>query len=336
MEGGRKDGGKSFISEGETATINFPSEKFEKKPGFGTPVYCVSRHNLNLPLLNENLPLYKSPLDIEVSIDKDGFTINGEKTALEIQQAKGETDIKEVFSKALSASDKSYFTLGKLSVRNNSPFENPFIPLSVLKQARRDFYDKQDKIFESSLDEKLEITKSVSGSRRCESLPPRHRLGLWDMTVDFCGKSFLPLSPVMFDEEGYLKKVEEKLEKNPSIIVGLNNIAQVFWAKSWSKSHKTQFFADVFLYTENSTAFESLKEQLPTLIGSYELDDDTPFNYTGSDYTPPVFISRVCLRHNGLGMDCKNCSRNNIFHLEQNGNHYKAICRNCTTVVVKE
>ncbi|MBO7349258.1 MAG: hypothetical protein J6U27_04805, partial [Spirochaetales bacterium] len=92
----------------------------------------------------------------------------------------------------------------------------------------------------------------------------------------------------------------------------------------------------VFLYTENSTAFESLKKELPNLIGSYELDDDTPFNYTGSDYDPPVFISRVCLRHNGLGMDCKNCSRNNIFHLEQNGNHYKAICRNCITVVVRE
>jgi len=330
------EGGKSFISEGETATINFPSERFEKKPGFGTPVYCVSRHNLNLSQLNENLPLYKEPLDIEVSIDKDGFSINGEKTALEIQQAKGETDIKDIFSKALSASDKSYFTLGKLSVRNNSPFENPFIPLSVLKQARRDFYEKQDKAFETKQDEKLEITKSEKASRRCELLPPRQRLGLWDMTIDFCGTSFLPLSPVMFDEEAYLKKLEDKLEEKPDIIVGLNNIAQVFWAKKWSNSHKTQFFADVFLYTENSTAFESLKEELPTLIGSYELDDDSPFNYTGSDYNPPVFISRVCMRHNGLGLDCKGCSRNNIFHLEQNGKHYKAICRNCTTVVVKE
>ena len=341
---GRKDSTKSFISEGEMATINFPSDKFEKKPGFGTPVYCVSRHNLNLPLLNENLPLYKDKLDIEVAIDKDGFSINGEKTSLEIQQAKGETDIKEIFTKALSASDKSYFTLGNLNIRNNSPYENPFIPLSVLKQARRDFYEKLDTAFENSLEEKIKITKSEKASVRCKTLPPRQRLGLWDMTVDFCGTSFLPLSPVMFDEESYLKKVEEKLEaafeKKIDIIVGLNNIAQVYWAKNWVKknalSRKTRFFADVFLYTENSTAFESLKEELPNLIGSYELDDDTPFNYTGSDYEPPVFISRVCLRHNGLGMDCKNCTRNNIFHLQQNGNSYEAICRNCITVVVRE
>lgn len=327
------EGGKSFISEGETATINFPSDKFERKPGFGTPVWCVSRHNLNLSALNENLPLYKKPLDIDVTVSVDGFSINGVHTALEIQQAKGDVDLNAVFTKALNASDRSCFTLGKLGITNNCPFPNPFIPLSVLKQARRNFYERQDRMFEDSLEKPVDITVSAAGSRRCELLPPRQRLGLWDITTDFCGTKFLPLSPVMFNEDEYLAKVEEKLEKDPDIIVGLNNIAQVLWASRWLQKHSTRFFADVFLYTENSNAFESLKAEVPTLIGSYELDDDTPFNYTGSDYTPPIFISRVCLRHNGLGMDCKGCTRNNTFHLEQNGHQYKAICRNCTTVV---
>ena len=79
----------------------------------------------------------------------------------------------------------------------------------------------------------------------------------------------------------------------------------------------------------------SLLSEIPTLIGSYELDSDTPFNYTVDDYTPPLFVSRVCMRHNGLGLPCKGCTRNNVFHLEQNGHSYKAICKDCITVVVK-
>ena len=120
---------------------------------------------------------------------------------------------------------------------------------------------------------------------------------------------------------------------DPDLVVGLNNIAQVFWARQHTG---TRFFADVFLYTQNTPAYNCLKAELPGLEGSYELDSDTPFNYTGDDYTPPLFISRVCMRHNSLGLPCKGCSRDNTFHLEQNGKHYKAWCTNCITVMTKQ
>ena len=329
------EGGKSFISEGEMATINFPSQEFTAKPGFGTPVFCVSRHNLNPSLINENLPLYKKPADVVFKINSDGFSINGIETKLEMQQSKGDADLVQILTKTLSASDKSYFTLGKLTVENNCPFPSPFIPLSVLKQARRSFYETLDRQFEESLDEIPEINSSSSGSRYCSVLPPRKSLGLWDEIKEIEGKRYLPLSPVMFDEEPYLAKVDSILSLNPDIIVGLNNIAQVYWARHRLEAgNKTAFFADVFLYTENTPAYESLLSEIPTLIGSYELDSDTPFNYTGDDYTPPLFISRVCMRHNGLGLPCKGCTRNNVFHLEQNGHRYKAICKDCITVVI--
>ncbi len=330
------EGGKSFISEGETATINFPTQEFETKPGFGTPVYCISRHNLNPGMINENIPLYKRPLDIEFAVEADGFSINGHKTKLEVQEAKGATDFEGVLTKALSASDKSYFTLGKLSVKNSCPFPNPFIPLSVLKQARRAFYEAMDMQFEKTLDEKLEIPTSQSCSMYCSLLPMRSKLGLWDEVMEVDGNRYLPLSPVMFSEASYLSKVEEKLQGKADIIVGLNNIAQVNWARRYlEEGHSTRFFADVFLYTTNTEAYNCILSEIPALVGSYELDNDTPFNYTGSDYIPPLFISRVCMRHNGLGLPCKGCSRNNVFHLEQNGHRYKAICKDCTTVVIK-
>ena len=327
------DGGKSFISESETATINFPAEEFEKRPGFGTPVYCVSRHDLNMSLLNENIPLYKKPVDIDIRITEKAIAVNNRPFHADVQEARSRSDIRQIFSKVFEASDKSYFSLGSLSVSNESPFANPFFPMSALKQIRRSFYDAEDADFESLLEETRGILSDESEQYKNDTLPPRTELGLWDKVVSVNGKDYLPLSPIMFNEGEYLKDLDDKVAGNPDLIIGLNNIAQVQWAK---KHPKIQFFADVFLYTQNSYAYESLKSNLPNLIGSYELDRDTVFNYTGDDYTPPLFISRVCLRHNGLDLPCKGCSRDNTFHLVQNGKHYKALCRNCITIVTKD
>ena len=341
------DGGKSFISAGDTATINFPVSEFTKKPGFGTPVYCVSRHNLNTAVLNENIPLYKKPVDIAVRILPDGISVNGTFFPAQVEQARTDSDIRQILEKVFYASDKSLFTCGGLSVGNNSGKDNPFIPMSALKQIRRDFYGKLDEDFaDESLGNIAGITgiagiaditgnAGIAGNTGIAGrpLPPRTELGLWDKPVQVEGTTYLPLSPVMFKEEEYLQKLDEIAAENPETVFGLNNIAQVFWAKTMPH---IRVFADVFLYTSNREAFESLKAELPNLIGSYELDRNTPFTYTGDDYTPPLFISRVCMKHNGLGLPCRGCSRDNTFRLTQNGKHYKAVCRNCLTVVTRE
>ena len=331
------EGGKSFISEHEVATINFPSDDFEKRPGFGTPVYCISRHNLNMSQINENIPLYKRPIDIGISILPSSITVNGMSFPIDVQEAKSASDTNQILTKVFDASDKSYFTLGRLSATNNSGFDNPFLPMSVMKQIRRTFYESLDQAFEKEISIPVEIPPHAPASLRNDILPPRIELGLWDQVVNTEKGTFMSLSPVMFNESEYLDRIERQLEDDSSVIVGLNNIAQVRWAAGYLKSHPDfKAFADVFLYTENTLAYDSLKEELPCLIGSYELDRDTPFNYTGDTYTPPVFISRVCMRHNGLGLSCGGCCRNNTFHLEQNGKHYKALCKDCITIVTKE
>ena len=320
------DGGKSFISEGETATINFPSSEFEKKPGFGTPVYCISRHNLNPSQINENITLFKKPLDLEINLTQTSITINGNQYPIEVQQAQKESDLNQIFTKVFEASDKSYFTLGKLKITNNTGFNDVFIPMSVLKQIRRSFYEQQDQEFENLLsNNSLDITKPET-----EKLPKRSLLGLWDKEYQDKDNIYLSLSPVMFNEKQYLKQLEDNLK--PNMILGLNNIAQVLWAK---QHPELKVFADIFLYTQNSVAYNALKEELPSLIGSYELDSDTQFTFTGDDYTPPLFISRVCFRHNGLNLSCKLCSKNNTFTLEQNKNEYNVICKDCITIVTK-
>ncbi len=324
------DGGKSFISEGETATINFPTSEFEKKPGFGTPVYCISRHNLNMALLNENIPLFKRPIDVKVEIKPSSLSFNGFEFPMEVQEAKNPSDLEAIFTKVLEASDKSLFTLGSLSVANSSGIDHPFLPMSVLKQARRDFYEKLDNSFTETLETAIpELGANLPAALENKDLPARKQLGLWGTIVEIDGKRYLPLSPLMFKEEQELEKLDALVKDNPDLVIGLNNIAQVLWAK---RHPKMAFFADVFLYTENSQAYLSLRAELPNLVGSYELDEDTPFNYVG-DFRPPLFISRVCMRHHGLGLSCKDCSRNNTYHIEQNGHRYVASCKDCITVV---
>ncbi len=334
------EGGKSFISAGETATINFPSSEFRRRPGFGTPVYCISRHNLNAAVLSENIPLYKKPLDINVKIAENSLEINGKTFPAEIQEARTGSDIGEILSKVFSASDKSYFSCANLTVENISGIRNPFIPMSALKQIRREFYADMDSKMEEFLGNDAgnagytDNTDNAGNSGNADSpLPPRSLLGLWDKEAEINGTTYLPLSPVMFDEKEYLEKLTETAQKSPDTVFGLNNIAQVMWAKTMPHIN---VFADVFLYTENFWAFEALSEELPNLTGSYSLDRDTPFTYAGDDYTPPLFISRVCLRKNSLHFPCKGCSKNNVFHLTQNGHRYRAVCRNCTTVVTRE
>lgn len=295
------EGGRSFISEGEQATINFPSNEFEKKPDYGTEIRCVSRHDMNLPLLNENLPMYKQSLDVNITIENSGLTINGKSFETEIQEAKKPSDTAEIFRSVFEASDKSYFTLGKLKVSNNSAFENVFIPMSVLKQIRRDFYQLADADFEK------ELAKSVEFD--CCQVP------------QFKG-NLVHLEPLMFDVKQYFEKLDTIYSENPDAVFGLNNIGQIEWAK---KHPQAKFVADAFLYCKNSIAYELLKSEINNLIGS--IDDE--------DVNVPLFISRVCFRHHGLGLPCEGCSKDNTYHISQNGRDYTVTCKDCITKVLQ-
>lgn len=341
------EGGRSFISEGETATVNFPSQSFSKRPGFGTTVWCTSRHNQNLPLLNESIPLYKEPIDIDIRILPQSLEINGQIYETDpFQESKNPTDARTQIKGIFEASDKSLFSLGDLSLKNESGIQNPFLPLSLLKRIRREFYKKLDSEFERSLDAPSDMCSAQDAPRASQEtakLPKRKDIGLWDEIVKIDAPNgseaeFLPLSPLMFDEDEYFRKLDAIVEARPHVIVGLNNVAQIGWAK---RHPETRVFADFFLYTYNRLAYEELKEGVPSLVGSYETRKDSSFTYVGEDFKVPLFVSRVCLRRNSLGplntgLSCAGCSKNNTYLISQNGRCYKVLCRNCTTIVTEE
>lgn len=340
------EGGRSFINECESAMVNFPSQAFSKRPGFGTTVWCTSRHNQNLPLLNENIPLYKEPVDIAVRILPHALEINGQSYEVDpLQEAKNQTDARTQIKGIFEASDKSLFSFGDLSLKNESGIQNPFLPLSLLKRIRREFYKKLDSEFERSLDAPSDMCSAQDAPRASQEtakLPKRKDIGLWDEIVKIDAPNgseaeFLPLSPLMFDEDEYFRKLDAIVEARPHVIVGLNNVAQVRWAK---KHPETKIFADFFMYTYNSLSYEELKQRLPNLIGSYETKKDTPFTYVGDDFKVPLFVSRVCLRRNSLGplnkgLSCSGCSKDNTYHISQNDRRYKVRCKECITIVTE-
>ncbi len=342
------EGGRSFINEGETATINFPTHSFTKRPGFGTVVWCTSRHNQNLPVLSENIPCYKEPVDIDIRILPQSLEINGQSYDTgQLQEAKNPTDPKEQLKAIFETSDKSLFTLGDLKVENESGMKNPFLPLSLLKRIRRAFYEELDNRFERTLD--IQPTTSSptqttpKAPQKTIELPKRRDIGLWDEIVQIedpngSKAEFLPLSPLMFDEEEYFRKVDAIVEAHPHVMVGLNNVAQVRWAL---EHPQTKVFADFFLYTYNQQAYDELKQRIPNLIGSYETKKGTPFTYVGDDFKVPLFVSRVCLRRNSFGplnkgLSCAGCSKDNTYHISQNGKRYKVLCKDCITIVTVE
>lgn len=341
------EGGRSFINEGESATVNFPSQSFSKRPGFGTTVWCTSRHNQNLPLLNENIPLYKEPIDVVIRILPQSLEINDQSYEVDpLQEAKNQMDTATQINGIFEASDKSLFTLGSLKVENESGIEHPFLPLSILKRIRRSFYEDLDNGFERSIEPPSSICPAQTTAKTeldTARLPKRKDIGLWDEIVKIDDPNgskaeFMSLSPLMFDEEEYLNKLDSIVEAHPHVIVGLNNVAQVQWAK---RHPETKVFADFFLYTYNRLAYEELAQRLPNLIGSYETRKDTPFTYVGDDFKVPLFVSRVCLRRNSLGplntgLSCAGCSKNSTYRINQNDRCYKVLCRNCTTIVTEE
>lgn len=296
------EGGRSFISEGEEALINFPSNEFTKKPEYGTEIRCVSRHDMNLPLISENIPLYKRDLDININIYDSSLEINNQKYEIEIQEAKNPADLNEIFTKVFESSDKSYFTLGKLTIANNSKVKNVFLPLSILKQIRRDYYASADSDFEKELEKTIPFTS---------------------IDIPKFQGDVIHFEPLMFDSQNYYNEMDEQYNNNPEAVFGINNIGQIQWAKN----HPTaRVVADVFLYSKNSLAYKLLKDEMPSLIGS--IDDE--------DANVPIFISRVCFRHHSLGLPCNGCSKNNEYHITQNDKEYKVICKNCITKVIQK
>lgn len=289
---------------------------------------------------------------------------------IEVAEAKKDQDLQQHLENVFSQSDTSYFGLGKITYVNKTGLEDNqvFLPLSWLKAIRRDWYACLDNELARWMTEDAAPLPEVTKVEK-EILPARERLctkdGLPYLDIAILAKQFadnkkpegilffendlfyLPLSPVMFDEvqffkdlnsitaylgkEGYLKKTR----------IGLNNMGQLNWAR---EQKKVSCFFDIYLPLGNSESAKMALDLLPDFAGAYLWmerenyeEGKWPFTPTkvGSEFTPPLFISRSCFRHDSLMLSCEGCPLKGSWYVKQQNHRYHVMVNYCITTVVK-
>ena len=315
-------------------------EKLEKNQ----VIYKVSDSRMTEKKPSTNLPLEKTLVKAEIDVNPDTLTVKTprleKKYDIEVQES-DKMSAEEQILKVFSQSGESSHQLFDIKVNNNTGFDKYFLRSSSLKEARRDFLSELD----SLPDEKREYEiKPFDGNARNFTLPAREMISgehtPWQTegrTVD--GITYITLPPVIYDDGKFYEELEEKLEKLPRpLLIGLNNIGHIDFAK---KHTEYNYFADIYLYLSNRESARLLSEELGrNLYGGYlwmerdEYVEPWPFTPTiVKDFTPPLFISRACYRHDGLGLECKGCTRDNHYVAEQNGILHDIYVKDCNTVV---
>lgn len=184
------------------------------------------------------------------------------------------------------------------------------------------------------------------------------------------GTLYLPLNPILFDEESYLRRLESLLERlqhdrqnqKHKLRIGLNNIGHIHWALELNQAGKYQnieFFIDYYLYCANNRTLQLLRDELELIrTGYYWLEDLSPETFfpagnlypvnpasisdasseTGEEsdscnpFSPPLFISRSCFRNQSLGISCKGCPMSaGPYQLTQNGKNFTVHVKHCIT-----
>ncbi len=320
-------------SAGDTVTLRLESNERL----LGNMVYKISDSNRREKTPSVQIPLYRRPVDISVTLDKDSITAaalgKSVTKTLSLQEAKKPIAPEETIARHFSESGDSRYTLGRLSFANISGIGFPFLPPSVMKEFRREFYAEIDNV----KPERPEIVEPVE-LKRSITLPKRELLD-GDLPWSFDARKIDGRTYFTFTEERTFDQMLKAVKGHESVTIGLNNIAQIRFAKSHPEF---DYFIDIFLYLSNRfTALELLKE-VPNLVGGYlwfergEKSGTWPFEPTIADYEPPVFISRTCYRHDAMGLSCTGCSMHEDFHIEQAPDTFTVKVRNCITVVERD
>ncbi len=309
----------------------------------GSDLYMISDSSLNMKAISENeLPLMKKSIEADITVNQDSITVSagGLSETYEADLLPSEKSPEKAITTIFSQSGEYSIQLYPIRIENRSGLGSCYINPSILKKARRDFLEK--------LSEKLVDRREYKAEAAASdyiTLPRRSRLDgertPWNTegrVID--NRTYFSFPAVRYNEEEIFREMEQKLEKASNPVVGLNNIGDIIFAE---KHPEYSYFADIYLYLPNRESAKLLKERIPSLIGGYlwlernSCEEPWPFAPTiVENYVPPLFISRACYRHDGLGLDCRGCTRHNTFHAEQNGRKYIIFNDNCTTIVREE
>lgn len=308
----------------------------------GLMLYKISDSTRREKTPSVQIPLFRKPVDIKITLNKDDIVAEAlskrVKRNLTLQEAKKQLEADEVLTKHFSESGDSRYTLKNLEFINNSGLKYPFLPPSIMKDFRREFYSQLDEI---------EVMRPVIDETKKEfdsiTLPDRKLLSKdlpWSFESTMIdNRNYFTFPPITFQEEKLFSTMLDSVRGYENVTIGLNNISQVRFAKAHPEY---DYFIDVFLYLSNRFSAEELFREVPNLIGGYlwfergEKSGSWPFEPTVLSFNPPVFISRTCYRHDAMGLSCTACPQNEDFHIKQMDENFTVKVRNCITVVEKD
>jgi putative protease len=169
-----------FARKGETAVIHVPEGGIAQMAG--KPVYQLSSRFLDLRQPTEaSFPLWKSAVDLEVSLRRDGtgFLIAIEPIAglpafmsggpferkATLDSASQPRDFGGILKRLFGESGDSFFSLRRLSFTNATglPDDGIFMPPSALKRVRKEFYADLESRFEAAVARKARDAAEYRG-----------------------------------------------------------------------------------------------------------------------------------------------------------------------------
>ncbi len=317
------------ILEKKTGTIKF---KGKLPKNIDKTIYKISSHDKHL---KEEKPQkykpWKSDINLGITINNDGIIIRAENKnynyPIVIEKANSKIDIDKLFKKTFYAGGETKYHFPCKIV---SCIENPFIPSSKLKDIRNSF---QQDFIEGRCYNSLEVLSSEipvrSFIKNREILPfiTNFRDVNSDNLIKEKDEYLLPLAPVVFDSEEYLKSLLCFLDINSdkNFIIGLNNVGQLEYVKKLPENYN--YYCDYGLFSLNSYSKHFLIKSIKNLkwvTKWVEEDKDIKF--------PPLFISRTCFKSQEKGCPA-NCNKKFEFEVSQNGKQ-KVIVRDCISYTI--
>jgi putative protease len=374
----QKDGRETFVGKsGTDVEIPIPPGV---EPTIGSNLYRISRHDLHVPEINESsLQPFRYAYVLTITIGTDTLHVQarglptwipvgiGHSYALDIQLAKSPQQLQQNLEKVFSSPGEGLVTTASVELINESGLVDTqlFMPLSQLKEIRRNWYEYLNAEINRHIDARIPM--KISTPISLPMLPARNMISpLSDPAIPWADPEkvlrqlqsgirverllasiddqiYLPLPPVMFGEQAMFDALDALIDHiGKNIVVGLNNIGQLPWAR---KHPGIPCFADIYLYMTNRRSAQLFVESIPKVGGMYSwiereyLDTtDWPCNpsQVGKDFSIPLFISRNCYRYDTLKLPCEGCPRSGSWHIKQNGKPYRVDVRNCVTIVSEQ
>jgi U32 family peptidase len=306
---------------------------------------------------------------------EDGISATVEEN-VSIEQAKKDSDLKMILEKHLrTADEENLFAIDSVTVKNLSSFKDSeiFIPPSQLKSAKRSLVTALKTAFKRSFGEfRFDIPQPHEAAVRHEDLLSiiSDRGSINPLTVIEDNESrelpfaenfhlrhpetlchhdnfiFVPLKPVIKDSDTYISEFIDLVKANPdkTFVTGLNNLSHFTLIEKAPSN--VLFFCDIFIYAANSFALDFISSlsagRILSVFSWIEKDDIPGLTEHGitllkisETFKRPLFYSLGCYKkHNHE--DCRNCTKEGVYHLENRKRHYKVIVKDCVTYMFAE